>query len=55
MSISHVSGQVKEAKDAAASGKTYIIATGLAIGGFIVAVFAFGGQILDLAMTLAHK
>lgn len=44
--------EIGEAKAAAASGKTYVIGTGIALGGFIIALFAFGWQILDAASGL---
>lgn len=50
--IGIVRGEVQEAKTAAATGKTYVIGTGIALGAFIIAVFAFGWQILDAASGL---
>ena len=59
LSVSHLStdlgvvrSEVGEAKAAAASGKTYVIGTGIALAGFMIAVFAFGWQILDAASGL---
>ena len=54
-SVAALGAQVKDAKDAAGSVRPYVIATGLAIGGFVVGIFAFGAQILDVALTLAGK
>ena len=47
-----VRNEVGEAKNAAASGKTYVIGTGIALAGFMIGVFAFGWQILDAATGL---
>jgi outer membrane murein-binding lipoprotein Lpp len=50
--LSTVRNEVGEAKNAAASGKSYVIGTGIALAGFIIALFAFGWQILDAASGL---
>lgn len=53
--IGKISTEVSEAKAAAASGKTYVIGTGIALAGFFVGVFAYGWQIVDVISSLAAK
>ena len=50
--IKPLSGEIKEAKDAAASTKTVIFGASLTLGGLIIGLFAFGWQIMDLAAGL---
>lgn len=52
--IGKVSNEVGEAKAAAASGKTYVIGTGIALAGFFVGMFAYGWQIVDVVSSLAQ-
>lgn len=50
--VSSVKTDVQGAKDATASVKWNILATGLALGGLIFGLFAFGGQMFELATSL---
>jgi hypothetical protein len=52
--LDSLSTVVGEAKAAASSVKPYVIGTGLAIAGVIVAIAAFGAQILQTAFALAE-
>ena len=47
-----ISSDVSEVKSATSTIKWNIVATGLAIGGLIIAFFAFGTQIMELMTSI---